>query len=95
MTTFIKQSSEIQAALYQISHIKRRHRSTNVEVSARRDALLDITSEMQPMTVRQVFYQTTVRNLVEKTEAGYSKVQTDLVQMRRSGTPLLLGRTAK
>jgi hypothetical protein len=37
------------------------------------------------MTVRQVFYQATVRDLVEKTESGYAKVQTDLVIMRRSG----------
>jgi hypothetical protein len=37
------------------------------------------------MTVRQVFYQATVRNVVEKTEAGYTKVQTDLVQMRKAG----------
>ena len=34
---------------------------------------------MKPMTVRQVFYQATVRGIVEKTEAGYTKVQTDLV----------------
>jgi hypothetical protein len=40
---------------------------------------------MKPMTVRQVFYQATVRNLIEKTEAGYNKVQTDLVHMRKSG----------
>ena len=61
----------------------KRHRSTKAEVGARREALLDIVSEMQPMTVRQVFYQATVRNIVEKSEAGYTKVQTDLVQMRR------------
>jgi hypothetical protein len=40
---------------------------------------------MKPMTVRQVFYQATVRGLVEKSEAGYAKVQTDLVRMRRAG----------
>ena len=40
---------------------------------------------MKPMTVRQVFYQATVRGIVEKTEAGYAKVQTDLVQMRKAG----------
>jgi hypothetical protein len=37
------------------------------------------------MTVRQVFYQAAVRGLVEKAESGYSKVQTDLVLLRRSG----------
>ena len=40
---------------------------------------------MKPMTVRQVFYQATVREIVEKSEAGYTKVQTDLVQMRKAG----------
>ena len=43
-------------------------------------------SDSRPMTVRQVFYQATVRGIVEKSEAGYTKVQTDLVQMRRAGT---------
>jgi hypothetical protein len=47
--------------------------------------LLTIIRAMRPMTVRQVFYQATVRGLVEKTEAGYTKVQTDLVIMRKSG----------
>lgn len=69
--------------VYQASHIKR-HRSTKAAVAERRQALLDILAAMKPMTVRQVFYQATVRNLVEKSEAGYTKVQTDLVQMRRN-----------
>ena len=42
------------------------------------------------MTVRQVFYQATV-GIVEKTEAGYTKVQTDLVQMRRAASCLMAG----
>jgi hypothetical protein len=37
------------------------------------------------MTVRQVFYQATVRGLVEKAESGYAKVQTDLTVLRRAG----------
>src|SRR6478609_2238384 len=41
---------------------------------------------MKPMTVRQVFYQATVAGIVEKSEAGYNKVQTDLVQMRKEGS---------
>jgi hypothetical protein len=64
--------------------IKRR-RSTQAEVRARRDALLEIVEAMKPMTVRQVFYQATVRGLVEKAESGYAKVQTDLTLMRRAG----------
>jgi hypothetical protein len=47
--------------------------------------LFNIVAGGKPMTVRQVFYQATVRGVVEKTEAGYNKVQTDLVLMRRSG----------
>jgi hypothetical protein len=68
---------------YKASHIKRR--STRAEVEARRNRLRDIVSDQKPMTVRQVFYQATVHGLVEKAETGYAKVQTDLVQMRRSG----------
>jgi hypothetical protein len=34
---------------------------------------------------RQVFYQATVRHLVDKSEAGYTKVQGNLSIMRRSG----------
>jgi len=54
-------------------------------MATRRGELLVITEEGQPMTVRQVFYQATVRNIVDKTEAGYNKVQTDLVWLRRRG----------
>jgi len=69
---------------YQASHIKQR--ATKTEVEERRAALYGIVSAMKPMTVRQVFYQATVAGIVEKSEAGYNKVQTDLVQMRKAGT---------
>jgi hypothetical protein len=65
------------------SPIKRR--STKAEVEQRREALYDIVTAMQPMTVRQVFYQATVRGIVETAETGYAKVQTDLTLMRRAG----------
>ena len=70
--------------VYQTSPIKRT-RSTKAEVEARREALLDIIEGGRPMTVRQVFYQATIRGLVEKAESGYGKVQTDLTVMRRAG----------
>ena len=35
--------------------------------------------------MRQVFYQATVRGIVEKSESGYTKVQNDLTVMRRGG----------
>jgi hypothetical protein len=67
-----------------ISPIKRA-RATKAAVEERRQALFDIVTAMRPMTVRQVFYQATVKNIVEKSEAGYTKVQNDLTLMRRSG----------
>jgi hypothetical protein len=71
-------------AAYETSPIKRR-RSTKAEVEERRDALFWIIDDGRPMTVRQVFYQATVRGLVEKAESGYAKVQVDLTLMRREG----------
>ncbi|WOH55042.1 hypothetical protein [Bradyrhizobium sp. BWC-3-1] len=73
-----------QAGAYQASPTKRT-RATKAEMQERRSALYDIVTAMRPMTVRQVFYQATVRDIVEKSEAGYTKVQTDLVQMRKAG----------
>jgi len=69
---------------YRASPIKRL-RATKAEVERRRESLHEIVSAMKPMTVRQVFYQATVRSIVEKTEAGYNKVQTDLVLLRKAG----------
>jgi len=77
--------SSTPASVYQASPIKRA-RSTKIEVEGRRAALYDIVAAMHPMTVRQVYYQATVRGIVDKTEAACAKVQTDLVLMRRAGT---------
>jgi hypothetical protein len=62
-----------------------RIRSTRAAVEARREAFLAIIYEGRPMTVRQVFYQATVRGIVPKTENGYATVKTDLAIMRRAG----------
>jgi hypothetical protein len=56
-----------------------------MEIQHRRSALYDIVAAGRPMTVRQVFYAATVRGTIDKSEAGYGKVQTDLVLMRRAG----------
>ena len=61
------------------------NRSTKAEVEERRHTLHGIVAEMRPMTVRQVFYQATVRGVVEKTEQGYQIVKHDLIKMRRAG----------
>jgi hypothetical protein len=71
-------------AAYAPREIKR-PRATRTEMEARWAALYDIIAAMHPMTVRQVFYQATVRGIVEKSEAGYAKVKTDLADMRRAG----------
>ena len=63
----------------------KRTRSTKAEVEERRGALLEIIFAGRPMTVRQVFYQATVRGIVEKAESGYAKVQNDLTLMRWAG----------
>ena len=66
---------------YPSSHIKH-HRATKAEVALRREALFAIVSEMKPMTVRQVFYLASVRDIARKSETGYTKVPIDLAQMR-------------
>jgi hypothetical protein len=69
---------------YRASRIKRQ-RATKAEMEERWQELLTIVSEQHPMTVRQVFYQASVRGVVEKSEYGYSRVQIALVNMRRAG----------
>jgi hypothetical protein len=51
----------------------------------REAALLEIVTEIEPCSVRQAFYQATVRGIVEKAEAGYDKVERALVKLRRDG----------
>jgi hypothetical protein len=61
-------------------------RSTKAQVTARRDALRAIIFPYRPMTVRQVFYQATVRGFIPKSEEGYRIVADDLAEMRRQGS---------
>ena len=62
-----------------------KRRLTKAEVEARRSSIYSIVEEMRPMTVRQAFYQATVRGIVAKTEEGYDKVNSDLCVLRRAG----------
>jgi hypothetical protein len=71
-------------ALYEASPIKRRIRATKAEMQTRRAELIRIVDEVNPCTVRQVFYQASVRGLVDKTEEGYGKVQRELAALRLS-----------
>ena len=61
-------------------------RANKDEMEERRDEIYRIVEEMQPMTVRQVFYQATVRGIVDKNEKSYDKVQQVLAKMRRDKT---------
>lgn len=70
--------------VYEASPLKRQ-RATQAEMAERKKALINIVGDQQPMTVRQVFYQATVRGVVEKSEEGYGKVQRLLVALRRDG----------
>jgi hypothetical protein len=54
---------------------KKRARITKAGLRDRRQALYDICCEFQPASVRQVFYQATVRGLIPKLEVGYQKIR--------------------
>jgi hypothetical protein len=51
----------------------------------RLDAIFAIVEEIEPRGVRQAFYQTVARGLMDRTDADYDKVQRALVAMRRAG----------
>jgi hypothetical protein len=78
-------SGETTPPIYVTSHIKKRHRSTKADVEALQAELYRIVGAMHPMTVRQVFYQASVRSIAEKSEAGYLRVQRNLTLMRKAG----------
>jgi hypothetical protein len=63
----------------------KRYRASKEHVSARQWALYDIVEMQYPMTVRQVFYQATVKGIVSKTEQGYDTVKRELGDIRRDG----------
>ncbi|MBT8389647.1 MAG: hypothetical protein KJP13_08370, partial [Altererythrobacter sp.] len=47
--------------------------------------LINYADAHGPVTVRQLFYAATVAGLIEKSESGYSKVQTQVLALRREG----------
>ncbi|MEM0947453.1 MAG: hypothetical protein AAGK37_08620 [Pseudomonadota bacterium] len=71
--------------VYQASPIKRR--ATRAEMSERAAFLIDYAARHAPVTVRQLFYAATVAGVpgIEKTEAGYNKVQAQVLGLRRAG----------
>jgi hypothetical protein len=70
---------------YEACPIKRARRS-KAEISAIKTAIADVLKADHPMTVRQVFYQLVVRNVIEKTEEQYQgTVIRLLTEMRMAG----------
>lgn len=63
-----------------------RARRTKAEIELLEETLLDIVEEIQPATVRQVFYQAVSRGLIPKTEAAYKSIVCRLLaRLRRGG----------
>jgi hypothetical protein len=61
-----------------------RERRTKSGMIIFRRTLCEIVAKYKPMSVRQVYYQAVVRELVPKTKPGYLKVQTALSQLREN-----------
>lgn len=68
------------------SLIKRRRASAD-EMEERAEFLIAYAHEHAPVTVRQLFYAATVAGVqgIDKNEAGYSKVQVQVLDLRRAG----------
>lgn len=68
------------------SLIKRRRASAD-EMEARAEFLIDYAHQHGPVTVRQLFYAATVAGVpgIDKSEAGYNKVQVQVLDLRRAG----------
>ena len=66
-----------------------RKRSTKAQQAALDEQILDVLGEDHPQSIRHIFYRLTNPRLpepVDKTDAGYNRVQRRLVALRRSGS---------
>lgn len=72
--------------VYRANPIKRR-RATQDEMEERAQFLIDYAGRHGPVTVRQLFYAATVASVpgIDKDEAGYGKVQVQVLDLRRAG----------
>ncbi len=73
-------------SVYPASPIKRR-RATADEMEERAQFLIAYARAHYPVTVRGLYYQAEVAGVpgIEKTEAGYAKVQHQVLELRRQG----------
>jgi hypothetical protein len=76
----------VETGSYDASLVKRR-RATKGEMAERARFLIDYAAQHGPVTVRGLYYQAEVAEVpgIEKTDAGYTKVQRQVLQLRRSG----------
>jgi hypothetical protein len=72
--------------------LNKRSRRTKVAVADIREALRAVLKDDHPMTVRQVFYQLVVRDVIEKSEAEYQGTAIRLLtDIRLSELPVVNG----
>jgi hypothetical protein len=68
-----------------------RSRRTKADIEQLESDLYDIVEEIQPATVRQVFYQAVSRGVIPKTEAAYKGIVCRLLSRLRRGGDLPYG----
>jgi len=79
-----KRKAKSRKQSYGARPVKRKRRS-KAEIEKLQSALYSTAKELQPCTVRQLYYQLVSQGLVDKTEQEYKSVGRLLVGMRRSG----------
>jgi len=75
------------AEIYEASPVNGRGRATKEEMEERARFLIEYASLHGPVTVRQLYYQAEVHGApgIDKTEAGYDRVQRQVLSLRRAG----------
>ena len=77
---------EIEAVCSHAGRVNPQGRPLSRKMVTLRASLYAVMEDIKPrFTVRQIYYQAEVRELVDKTEAGYRQVQRQLLEMRREG----------
>jgi hypothetical protein len=73
--------------VYEASQTNLRHRATRDEMVERAAFLIAYASQHGPVTVRQLYYRAEVCGIpgIDKTDAGYDKVQRQVLELRRAG----------
>jgi hypothetical protein len=75
------------ADVYAASPVNLRRRATRGEMEERAAFLIEYAARHGPVTVRQIYYRAEVEGVagIDKTEAGYEKVQRQVLELRRAG----------